>query len=623
MNKIELENKLRTANTAYRFGDAIISDIEFDRLLDEYKTLVTQDEYDAFVNSLNEKTNSTSKVKHDFICGSLNKYKNEEPDTLVKFVLTHCRKGMSISAKLDGLSGIAKYRKGKLVSFSTRGDGYEGEDITNKAKYIQGLKSTISCKDDLEIRGELVIKSSDFDSLREIQTFSNPRNAVSGIMNQKEFSVDVVKKVSYIAYTILGPDYTKEEQFKILRELGFDTAWNVIKTDINVDTINDELYRYATQEFECETDGLVISAPDYRNEDEYRPKAQVAYKTNTQTFTTRLIDVTFEGPSKNGLFIPVGILEPVEIGGVVVSRCTLHNLDFISEKNIKIGDKVSILRSGDVIPKLISVVETGSHSVEIELPSECPCCGTKLVHEGINVKCPNTSCSAQVNERITLFIKQLGCKHISNATLENFKIKTFEDLIAFKPNPKYKTEVKLFDELNDKVFTKSRKELLAAMNFNGVGETLVNKIVDFYGFDNIISEKYIGLPAGVGEITLQKFRDDVIDNLRIVDLFITDPRHKEPVSRTNSSHMKNGMSICFTGKLNTMSRGDASKKAEAAGFEVKGGVTKGLTYLCTNDTTTGSSKNKKAKELGTKIITEEEFIQLISDNTLESDIMSM
>lgn len=622
MNRIDLENKLREANQAYRFGDAIISDIEYDRLLDEYRKLVNPDEYLAFVNSLNEKTNSSHKIVHDFVCGSLNKYKNEEPENLVKFIKSYCPNAMSISAKLDGLSGIAKYRNGKLISFSTRGDGYEGEDITNKAKYIKGLKLSIDCLDDIEIRGELVIRESDFDELLKTQSFSNPRNAVSGIMNQKDFSTSVVEKVSYIAYTILGQKYTKAEQFQYLTKLGFDVAWNIVKTDINLTTINDELFEYASKKFECETDGLVISSPDYKNEDEYRPKAQIAYKTNTQTFTTRLIDVAFEGPSKNGLFIPVGILEPVEIGGVIVSRCTLHNLDFIAEKNIKIGDTVAILRSGDVIPKLISVVDTDSHSVDIELPTECPCCGTSLVKDSLNVRCPNTSCSAQVNERLTLFIKKLGCKHISNATLDNFKIKSFADLIAFRPNKKYKTEITLFDELNSKVFTKSRKELLAAMNFNGIGETLVNKIVDFYGFDNIISNTYVGLPDGVGEITLQKFKDDVSENLRIVDMFINDSRHIEPIS-IQTTTKKNGFSICFTGKLNTMSRGDATKKAESAGFEVKGGVTKGLTYLCTNDTTTGSSKNKKAKELGTKIITEAEFLSMISDVSVEVDVMTI
>lgn len=623
MNKSELENKLRTANAAYRFGDAIMSDVEFDMLLDEYKKLTTDDEYSQFTNSLNEKTSSATKIKHGFVCGSLNKYKSEEPANLIKFINTYCRGGLSISAKLDGLSGIAKYVGGKLVSFASRGDGYEGEDLTNKAKYIKGLKLEIDCLDEIEIRGELIIRPDDFDQLLEIQSFSNPRNAASGIMNQKEFNPDVVSKISYIAYTVLGPKYTKTEQFSVLSQLGFDVAWNTVINSIDLDTINDKLFGLASQTFECETDGLVISSPDYYNEDAYRPKGQVAYKTNTQTFTTRLIDVEFAGPSKDGLFIPVGLLEPVEVGGVVVSRCTLHNLDFIAEKNIKIGDHVAILRSGDVIPKMVAVVETDSHSVDIALPTKCPCCESTLIRDGINVRCPNQSCSAQINERLTLFIKKLGCKHISNATLENFKISSFDDLIAFKPNRKYKTEVKLYDELNEKVFTKSRKDLLAAMNFNGIGETIVNKIVDFYGFDNIIAAKYVGLPAGVGDITLQKFKDGVAENLRIVDMFIADPRHREPVAKLKSSAKKNGMSICFTGKLLTMSRGDASKKAEEAGFEVKGGVTKGLTYLCTNDTTTGSSKNKKAKELGTAIITEEEFLKMLSDNTVEADIMSM
>ena len=254
-----------------------------------------------------------------------------------------------------------------------------------------------------------------------------------------------------------------------------------------------------------------------------------------------------------------------------------------------------------------------------EAPLECPCCGSKLVRDGVNLRCVNRNCKDQVISQVTQFIKKLGCKHSSDATLDKLGIHSFDALVKFVPDKKYKTQVKLHDELLKNVFTKSKQELLAATNFIGLSETLINKIVDFYGFENIEAGKYAGLPNGVGELTLQKFKDSILENLEIVNKFINDSRYNyskislDSFGTTLSN--KNGMSVCFTGKLFTMSRAEASKKAEAAGFEVKGGVNKGLTYLITNDSSSGSSKNRKAKELGTKVIDEQEFLKLISNSS--------
>ena len=164
------------------------------------------------------------------------------------------------------------------------------------------------------------------------------------------------------------------------------------------------------------------------------------------------------------------------------------------------------------------------------------------------------------------------------------------------------------------------------MNFEDLGEILINKIVDFYGYSNIEAGKpYIGLPSGVGELTLQKFKDKILENLGYVNMFINDSRYNYleltgDKSRINP-FVNNGMSVCFTGKLMTMSRAEASKKAEAAGYEVKNGVNKGLTYLVTNDTESGSSKNRKAKELGTKVISEKEFLKLIETTQMDLNLL--
>lgn len=622
----KLKDKIVEANEAYRFGDAIMTDIEYDALLEQLKTLADEEEYSTFVDSLNEKSDASNKVKHEFVCGSLNKIKYDEPKIVRNFLESYCKsKLLSVSAKLDGLSGIACYRNGKLVSFSTRGDGYEGEDILNKAPYVKGLLQEIDIQDNIDVRGELVIKRQDFEKLCEVKSFSNPRNAVAGIMNTKD-DVSCIPYVSFVAYTVLGDEYTKQEQFKILEKLGFEVAWN-IEVDPKQEDIVEKLFNYANTYFEMETDGLVLSAIDYKNEDTYRPKAQVAFKTNLQKFETRLIDVDFSNVSKDGFITPIGILEPVEVGGVVVSKCTLHNLDFLEEKGLKIGSKVYICRSGDVIPKLLSVIESDSNCVDIELPKTCPCCGSKLERDGINMRCFNKDCLDQKILQIMFFIKKLGIKYCNAASLKSFNITSFDELLAFRPDKKYKTQTRFYSELVDKMFSKSKQELLAAMNFCGVGETNINKIVDFYGYDNIVNDNYIGYPSGIGELTLQKFKDDIQNNLKIVDSIIIDSRYNYLESSNIASGKiqtkDNGMSVCFTGKLETMTRNEASAKAEEHGFKVLGGVKKGLTYLVTNNPDTTSTKGKKAKELGIKMISEAEFLDMCNTSMLQADISSL
>ena len=646
MNKEELKQKIIDANKSYRFGDAAISDVEFDALVEQYQKLVPEDEFNEFRNSLNEGTSSGSKVKHKFIMGSLDKIKNTDAVSLDKFLKEHISTKLNISAKVDGISSVAKYVNGKLVSLASRGDGYEGTDFTDKAAFIKGLPAKIKHEDTIYIRGELVIYSNE-----DLGTDTNYRNVCAGIMNRKEWTKEDVSHISFVPYTILGDEYTKDEQFKLLEDLGFNAAWHrniAVGTDVfEAKDLLDELTNDAKLKHLYDCDGLVLTDANAKNEiDSYRPKNAKAFKINELTARTKFIAIDWNGPSKDGTFVPVGILEPVKLGGSTISRVSCHNLDVLEkEYNVDFGDEVEILKSGDIIPKIINVcksetlkdtmqpnadIETliGVASIDIdpevkllaerwEAPTHCPCCGSKLVRDGINLRCINKNCKDQVIFKIMHFIKKLGVKNCSFATLDNLGIHSFEALVKFTPNKKYKTEVKLYEELNSKVFTKSKQELLAAMNFCGVGETIVNKIVDFYGYENVEKQNFIGYPSGVGESFLSKFKEDIIENLGYVNMFIHKSRYnfsKIAQDSVKSCQInKNGQSVCFTGKLFTMTRGEASKKAEAAGFEVKGGVNKGLTYLVTNNIESGSSKARKAKELGTKVINEQEFLKLVSN----------
>lgn len=613
-NKDILRQTIVAANKTYRAGSPTMTDAAFDALLEQYQTLVPEDVFSTFVNSLHE---VSGKIRHPFVMGSLNKLKAEEPENVIAFLSKNISNSLNISAKVDGISCRIHYENGKLTSASTRGDGTFGEDLTDKIVHVKNAKQSIANDSIIDIRGELVILKTDFELV--VDKFANPRNATAGIMNRKDWTVDELSLVTFVPYTILGNSYSKQEQFSLLEELGFKTAWHidVPKADIN-STIIEKLLNFLKKDFDYEVDGLVLSDSSYVNEDKYRPDAQVAFKANQLIAVTKVIDIEFVGPSKNGQFVPVAVLEPVELGGTTVSRATCHNLDYLETNCIQYGSVVRLLKSGDIIPKIIEVIDN-TNSTPIEFPVECPCCGTALIRADLNIKCPNKSCKAQTLEQLVLFIKKLGCKHASNATLVKFNINSFEDLVNFKPNQKYKTEVSLYNELLEKVFTRSKEALLAATNFNGLSETLINKIVSYYGLDNIEHGIYSGLPNGIGELTLAKFKDDIADNLRIVNLFVNDSRYNHVIISSNTQKNTNGMSVCFTGKLNTMTRSDAEKKAIEAGFEIKN-VSKKLTYLVTNDTSTGSSKNKKAKELGIQVISENDFLKMISSQTIENSV---
>ena len=631
MNIDELKKQIVAANKAYRDGHPTMSDQAFDDLCEELEKLVPQDDYASFRDSLNE---GKGKVKHPFIMGSLDKIKRENPEDVKKFIQEHVSTCLNVSAKIDGISGRAHYENGKLMSLSTRGNGYFGEPLDDKMMFIKNLPHEIDIKDTIDVRGELVILNDDFELLNEKYNgkFANSRNACAGIMNRKDCNKDDVAYVSFVAYTILGDCYSKASQFSFLNAHGFYVAWNKNYTsaECSTDSFVDQLTNDASQCFPYLTDGLVIADSLYKNEEKYRPDACKAFKTNQLVAETKLIDVSWEGPSKDGFFVGVGILEPVEIGGSCISRVTLHNLDIIKQLGLMYGSKVQITKAGDVIPHLDKVIENDAHCSPIKLPDECSCCGSKLVRDGINMRCMNKSCPDQVIYRLVNFIKKLGVKSASNATLKNFGITSFDKLMSFMPDKKHKSETKLYDELYAKVFSQSKEKLLGAMNFVGLSETSISKIVSHYGYslvesDSFKDEAYKSLPDGIGTITLDKFIEDLPEALTQVNIVINDTRWHYTGDDLDASRTKVAIkgSICVTGNLKFGSRNKFLEFAKEHGYESKSGVSKGLTYLVNNDITSNSSKNCKAKELGIKILSEDDFMKLIQDNSLECSLDSL
>jgi DNA ligase (NAD+) len=626
----KLKSEITKANESYRAGNPVMDDLSYDALLEQYKEAVSAEEYDAFAKTLHEKA---GKVRLPFMMGSLNKLKCQEPETIARFAAKYAPDRLHVSAKVDGISACLVYKGNRLVHAATRGDGTLGESLDDKIRFVKGVvpELPLPTKKDLAIRGELVILKKDFEDMDG----TSPRNVCAGIMNRKrtskEWNEADLGRVTFIPYTVLGGEYTKAEQFQLLKDCGFDVAWHTVLQGYRYEQLKkdpqalaDLMFKYATQDLPYEIDGVVVSDTEYRNEDKYYPDAQAAVKTNTMTAETTLIDVSWEGPSKDGIIFPVAIFENVMLGGASVSRATLNNLDYISGLNVKYGCRILVSKRGDIIPAVDSVVSTPPNARDIELPEVCPCCGSELSCDGVNMRCVNQNCRAQKIYRVEHFIKKLGVMNASYKTLDNFGIDSYEKLLSFRPSPGKAIEKKLADELANKVFTRPPEDIFAALNIRNLGERIQKKIIDFYGWKNVSDPNFGfegGLPPGVGEITLAKFKEARLENLRVAGLFTKDVRYSwtETQAAPRAKTAAKG-SVCFTGAL-SIPRGQAARLAEAAGFEVKNAVTKGLTYLVTPDPNSGSSKNEKAKKYGTKVIDEAAFMELVKTN--DDSVMDM
>ena len=363
----DIKQKIIEANKAYREGAPIMDDQSYDDLLESLKASMSESEYEDFVSTLNEgsiEKNIDGKVKHPFIMGSMTKIKAEEPEEVKKWIGANIKSAMSISAKVDGISFRCEYRNGKLIAGITRGDGYFGMDATSKVKYIKGIVTELPNGFTGNIRGELVCFKKDFERVKD--KYANPRNFVAGAVNRKDgdkkFNASELGLITFVPYTILGHDYTKVEQFNLLREWGFNVADNRVidKSKIDLNTINDVLFKITSAYVDSlpyEVDGIILCDVDWINEDEYRPKAAVAYKQNQSAGITKIIGFDWGTPSANGKFTPVALLEPIQLAGTTVKRVTCNNITWIEKMGIEIGKTVKVLKSGEIIPKIIEVLD--------------------------------------------------------------------------------------------------------------------------------------------------------------------------------------------------------------------------------------------------------------------------
>lgn len=621
----ELVEKILEANKAYRSGDEIMSDAEYDKMLDILKKFAPA-KYSFLRSLLLDGTPTGESVDLPVVVGSLEKLKNGHDEDIAKWVSSQGCDEFVLTSKVDGLSLLLCYYDGELRLISTRGDGSKGEVKTNKLKGIVPEKLTGGLsKGFVIIRGEGVMTDDNFKTLNKLgYSYKAKRNAAVGLVNSKDTKKTIEhcsRFLEFIGYQI----YRSNIQFKtyddVLIELqsqGFKTPQ---KTIVNGKSLNSaelmKIYNLHIANEPFDIDGIVIQNNIQFNEcDKKLPEHSIAFKANQLNSVTTITGFEWE-VSKDGSLRPIAHVNPLELNGAIITKASAFNSDWIKENKVGVGAVVELQMQGDIIPGINSVIET---SEQYDFPKHCPCCGSIVKEKGKFLYCVNPACKCRAVKSIAHFLRNLDVGFAGDTNLENWKIYSINDLIEFIPNGKQ--QEKFVKELKTKLWNISEQKLVESFDYSGVGKKIINKIIDANSLEAFIDKFFKDEPitlnkaTGITDATFKRVMDGVKFNdiaNSYHSIVYNDKWHKQ---YKNTSILAGdtslaGKSFCFTGAL-TIPRKMAETLVKEKGGEVKSGVNKTLTYLVTNDIHSGSSKNKKATELGINIISEKTFFSLIN-----------
>ncbi|MBQ7500354.1 MAG: NAD-dependent DNA ligase LigA [Clostridia bacterium] len=548
----------------------------------------------------------------------------------------------SVECKIDGLSVALTYENGDLVIGATRGDGYVGENVTENIRTIRSVPLKIDYKDRLVVRGEVYMPHAAFEKLnaeREItgeSLFANPRNAAAGSLRQLDPGVTASRGLDIFIFNLqeCGRTFEKHsEALDFLEELGFSVIREratVKGFDDIVSFIDDIGSRRGTLAYDI--DGAVVKINDLARREEIgyntnTPKWAIAYKFPPETKPAKLTGIEVN-VGRTGVITPIAVLEPVRLAGTTVSRATLHNGDFIAERDIRVGDTVYVRKAGDIIPEIVKVepsLRTGDEKV-FEFPSHCPSCGEPLIKDpdGAALRCTNAACPAQAVRNVTHFasrdamdIDGLGPavvqllfdnKLISNAA-DLYDLT--EDDLKTLPGFKERSARNLISALED---SKSRglARLLYALGIRQIGEKAAKVLAGRYGdierFFELTVQELTEVPD-IGEISAVYVTGFFAhpQTRELIDRFKANGvRTTEDVKQTSDKFA--GMTFVLTGTLPTMTRKEASDIIESLGGKVSGSVSKKTTYVLAGEE--AGSKLTKAQSLGITVIDEEEFLRM-------------
>ncbi len=639
----ELVKILNEASRAYYAEDVeIMSNFEYDRLYDELVSLESETGI-VLANSPTvsvgyESVDELPKERHASPMLSLDKTKDRE--ALRDWLGDN---EALLSWKLDGLTIVLTYENGRLEKAVTRGNGEVGEVVTANARTFENLPSVIPYEGRLVLRGEAVIGYSDFEKINATIAeadgkYKNPRNLCSGSVRQLNSQVTARRHVQFYAFSLVdaaGVDFgnKRSAQFEFLARQGFSVVeYHVVNADSILERI--EYFARTIEKNDIPSDGLVLTLNDL----EYArslgrtakfPRDSIAFKWADEIRETTLREIEWS-PSRTGLINPVAIFDPVELEGTTVSRASVHNVSMVESLALGIGDKITVYKANMIIPQ---IAENLTKSGKLEIPKVCPACGlqTKIVNDNgtKTLMCPNKGCSAKMIKSFTLFVSRdaMQIDGMSEATLEKFAgkgmIREFADIYKLD---RYKDEICAMEGFGEKSYEnliesidRSRNttlpRLIYSLGIPGVGSSNAKLLCRYFGndLDAIRNADVETLSAieGIGSVIAGSITEYFANsnNNRIVDDLIECINIEKPEESGDSSAL-GGMTFVITGSLERFSnRSELKELIENKGGKVAGSVSRNTTCLINNDITSGSSKNKTARELGVRIISEDEFIK--------------
>ncbi len=643
-NKIEILNE--AAKAYYQENREIMSNFEYDRLYDE---LVELEKETGIVLSNSptirvgyELLSSLPKEQHEKPMLSLDKTK--EVDDLKAWLGD--QKGL-LSWKLDGLTIVLTYAEGKLVKAVTRGNGEVGEVITNNAKVFKNIPLNISFKGNLVLRGEAVISYSDFekinDEIADVNSkFKNPRNLCSGAVRQLNNKITAERNVNFFAFSLVkagNTDFTNSriEQLNWLKDQGFGV---VEFREVNSYCLEEKVKWFAEQitENDFPSDGLVLAYDNISYGESLGttakfPRDSIAFKWRDEIRETRLLEIEWS-PSRTGLVNPIAIFEPVELEGTTVSRASLHNISIMEGLELGVGDTIKVYKANMIIPQ---VSENLTRSGTVKPPEVCPVCAGKTEikqnNDVRNLFCTNEECPAKQIKTFSLFVSRdaMNMEGLSEATLEKFIAKGFvKELADLFQLERYKDEIITMEGFGVKSYNKliasinkSRKtspaRLLYSLGIPNIGLSTAKLICKNFAFnwpdiENATFEQLTEI-SGIGDIMADayvRYFSNEKNNAAVKDLL--KEIEFEEIKTSEEDLMFENMVFVITGSVEHFKNRDELKNIiEQKGGKVTGSVTANTNYLINNDNLSGSSKNKKAKELGTSIITEQQFIDWLNN----------
>lgn len=639
----ELVSLLNKASKAYYAQDTeIMSNYEYDRLYDELSDLekitgvILTDSPTVKVGY--EAVEELPKERHETPMLSLAKTKSREE--LQSWL--NGRQGL-LSWKLDGLTIVLTYTGGRLVKAVTRGNGEVGEVITNNARVFRNLPVSIPYQGELILRGEAVISYSDFEKINsEIEDvdakYKNPRNLCSGSVRQLNNEITAGRNVRFYAFQLVRAqdvDFrdSRKAQFDFLGRQGFDVVeYRMVDPDTIVDAVS--YFERKIADYDIPSDGLVLTYEDMAYGSSLGrtakfPRDSIAFKWADELRETILQEIEWSA-SRTGLINPVAIFEPVELEGTTVSRASVHNISILRGLKLGIGDRITVYKANMIIPQ---IAENLTRSDNLEIPDKCPVCGQptqiKQVNEVQSLYCLNPDCDAKKIKAFTLFVSRdaLNVDGLSESTLEKFLARGFLHEFAdlFKLS-RYEEEITQMDGFGEKSYRNLKESLEQARN------TTLSRLIYGLGIENIgvANAKMLcrhfryDLPA-LRSATLEELAeiDGIGEVIALsVRVFFDDEKNREQLDRLlpelniaveaieEGAQTLAGMNFVITGSLTHYeNRNQLKEEIEKKGGKVTGSVTSKTTCLINNDTTSQSSKNKKAKELGVRIVSEEEFLE--------------